>query len=146
ILAVDATFTADDVASALEHLTDRQIVRRNRDGGRGAYRFQHVLVQEAAYAAQPKAARAERHQHYAHWLADHPQEAGVELDAIRGWHLEQAYRLLQELSPGDPAHALLAAEAATALADAARTREAADPHASIGLLRRAIALTSDSDV
>src|SRR5207302_5388479 len=88
ILAVDPTLADGDVATALEHLTDRQIVRRNRDGGRGAYRFQHVLVQEAAYAAQPKAARAQRHQHYAHWLAEHPQEAGVELDAIRGWHLE----------------------------------------------------------
>lgn len=133
---------ADDVRDRLEKLSERQIVRRDR-GRRGGFRFQHVLVQQAAYDAQPKAMRARKHREYASWLAKHPEEAGGELSALRGWHLEQAYLLLSELAPRDASVRTVAQSAAEALADASRAREGADPTSAVNLLRRAVALTQD---
>lgn len=134
---VSDLLTEKDVRPALELLSDRQIVRRSRQDGRNAYRFRHVLVQDAAYNVQPKRQRAERHRRYAAWLAAHPSEAAGELEAIRGWHLEQAHRLLNDVAPREAATAAVAAEAADSLALAASTRALADPAAASNLLLRA---------
>lgn len=130
------------VPARLERLSERQIVRRDRSR-RGGYRFQHVLMQQAAYDAHPKAVRARRHRAYAAWLRARPEPAGSELSALCGWHLEQAHRLLIAVAPGDAANRQVAQEAAAALSDASRAREGADPASAVKLLRRAAALTDD---
>ncbi len=79
---------AGTVKRHLRTLVGRGFVRASDD----AYRFRHVLVQEAVYRATSKAERAELHEQ----LADHLEGEG-ERDEIVGFHLERAYRLNLEL-------------------------------------------------
>jgi class 3 adenylate cyclase len=58
--------------------------------GEDAYRFRHVLIRDAAYAAMPKELRAQLHERYAEWL-ERSSESTFEADEILGYHLEQAY-------------------------------------------------------
>ena len=68
--------------------------------GEDAFRFRHLLIRDAAYGALPKTARAELHERFAEWLAEHGVGL-VELDEILGYHFEQAARYRAEL--GSPA-------------------------------------------
>ncbi|HEX4745929.1 MAG TPA: adenylate/guanylate cyclase domain-containing protein [Gaiellaceae bacterium] len=62
------------------------------------FRFRHLLIRDAAYESLPKSTRAELHERFADWLAQHDL---VESDEIVGYHLEQAHRYRVELDPGD---------------------------------------------
>jgi predicted ATPase len=64
--------------------------------GDDAFRFRHLLIRDAAYDALPKATRAQMHEGFAHWLAEHGRNL-VELDEILGYHMEQACRYRAEL-------------------------------------------------
>ena len=63
--------------------------------GEDAFKFAHALIREVAYAGLPKRLRADLHERLAHWLTS--RDSAV--DAIIGYHLEQAYRLRIELAP-----------------------------------------------
>ena len=86
------------VESRLTGLVRKELVRPDKAQltGEDAYRFRHLLIRDAAYEALPKATRAELHELFADWLAEHGTEL-VELDEILGYHLEQAHRYRTEL-------------------------------------------------
>ena len=105
--------------------------------GEQAYRFRHLLIRDAAYDALPKAIRAELHERFADWLAEHPQDL-VELDEVLGYHLEQAARYHEELGS---VRVDLATRAGGHLAAAGRRAgERGDAPASLKLLARALPL------
>ena len=103
------------VMARLTSLVRKELVRPDKSElpGEDAFRFRHLLVRDAAYDALPKATRAELHERFAGWLAEHGRDL-VELDEILGYHLEQACRYRAEL--GVAADASVAGEARQRLA------------------------------
>ena len=128
------------VESHLATLVRKELIRSTspmlpQDEG---FRFRHLLIRDAAYESLPKSIRAELHERFAHWLAQHDL---VESDEIVGYHLEQAHRYRAELDGSDPALAELASRAAAHLADAGTgAMERGDWGAARTLLRRARSL------
>ena len=61
------------VESRLTGLVRKELVRPDKAQltGEDAYRFRHLLIRDAAYEALPKATRAELHELFADWLAEH---------------------------------------------------------------------------
>jgi len=111
-----------------------------------AFRFRHLLIRDAVYEGMAKETRADLHERFARWLAGAVPERLPEVQAIVGYHLEQAVRYREEL--GTPAGARLATaqEASRHLAEAGRRALArADMPAAAGLLGRALALLADDD-
>src|SRR4029077_2836693 len=86
------------VTAQLTALVRKELIRPDRPlfAGADAFRFRHLLMRDAAYEALPKAERAELHEQFANWLTEHGTEL-VELDELVGYHLERAYRYLEEL-------------------------------------------------
>jgi DNA-binding SARP family transcriptional activator/tetratricopeptide (TPR) repeat protein len=114
--------------------------RRSNTTAEEAFRFRHVLVQQAAYRAVPKSLRADLHERFAGWL-ERGVGQGAGDDEILGYHLEQAYRYRIELGRAGPQERVLAAQAAERLAAAGRgalTR--GDLPAGARLLERAVVL------
>ena len=107
-----------------------------------AFRFRHLLLRDAAYAAMPKELRAELHERFADWLAVNGASL-VELDELTGYHLEQAWRYSNELGRSNDELAVRAGERLWAAGRRAAAR--ADMPASLNLLRRAAALLPDDD-
>jgi DNA-binding SARP family transcriptional activator/tetratricopeptide (TPR) repeat protein len=137
--AVDALSPPDEAAAAgplLLGLVRRRWLRPDlaADPGEDGFRFDHMLVRDAAYAAVPKTRRAELHERLARWLDERPGA----LDEIVGFHLEQAVLFRAEL--GEDAYPL-AAEASSRLGEAALAAwRRIDHHAALGLYKRAVAL------
>jgi class 3 adenylate cyclase/tetratricopeptide (TPR) repeat protein len=105
------------------------------------FRFRHALIRDAAYEAIPKALRAELHERAARWL----EGKQTELDALIGYHLEQAVRFRRELRVDDERTDALAEEAGAHLAAAGRRAHTSfDVPASINLIERALALLPES--
>jgi class 3 adenylate cyclase/tetratricopeptide (TPR) repeat protein len=128
------------VESRLTGLVRKELVRPDKAQliGEDAYRFRHLLIRDAAYEALPKATRAELHELFADWLAEHGTEL-VELDEILGYHLEQAHLYRTEL--GDEEHGELGLRAADRLASAGhRSLTMGDGTGAANLLSRAVAL------
>jgi class 3 adenylate cyclase/tetratricopeptide (TPR) repeat protein len=97
-----------------------------------AFRFRHVLIRDAAYARVPKELRADLHERVARRLE------GEGLEAIVGYHLEQAVQLRRELGERGAAVDTLAEEAGTNLAVAGtRAHRRFDLAAAANLLERA---------
>jgi class 3 adenylate cyclase/tetratricopeptide (TPR) repeat protein len=65
------------------------------------FRFEHVLIRDAAYEAVPKQRRADLHKRFADWL-----EAGGAAEELVGYHLEQAYRLGVDVAGNGSSEAL----------------------------------------
>jgi tetratricopeptide (TPR) repeat protein len=127
------------VPARLSELVDRRLVEVV---GRDSFRFSHELVREAAYAATPKAARAELHERFAAWL----DRRGEATDEIVGYHLEQSYLLRTESRPPDRHARQLAADAGARLADGGlRAWRRGDTWAATSLLERATALLPPED-
>jgi class 3 adenylate cyclase/tetratricopeptide (TPR) repeat protein len=134
-LAPDET----QVTTRLAALVRRQLVRPDRAqlAGDDGYRFRHLLIRDTAYAALPKAIRADLHARFAAWLDEHGA-ALVERDEIVGYHLEQAARYRAELGQPD---ASLGERAAERLATAGRrASDRLDGRAALALLTRAVEL------
>ena len=137
---------APDEPQAVAQLTAlvrKELVRPDRAQlpGEDAFRFRHLLIRDAAYAALPKSARAGLHERFAAWLADHGSEL-VELDELLGYHLEQAAAYHGELGSDDPE---LAARAVEHLASSGRGAVLrGDVKAAVNLLDRALRLRSGS--
>ena len=144
-----ADLVPDSTRAALEEhyaaLVRKDLVRPERSliGGQDAYRFRHLLIREAAYAAMPKELRARLHERYAEWLERTADDSTFELDEIVGYHLEQALVLRQELGTRDEELATRAA--ARLLAAGTRALGRADHAAASGLLQRAVAVRSADD-
>jgi tetratricopeptide (TPR) repeat protein len=112
-------------------------------GGRTqqAFRFRHILIQDAAYRGVPKELRAELHERFADWLERKSGGRVVEIEEILGYHLEHAYRYQKELAPADPRADVLAERAGERLAAAgSRAVARGDVHAASSLLGRAASL------
>jgi DNA-binding SARP family transcriptional activator len=144
--AVRALLPADDqkeLPRRLGRLVRRDLIRPDRSGlpGDEAFRFRHLLIRDAAYAALPKIERAELHERFADWLERRTAANPGEYDLILGYHLEQAYRYRVELG-GNPAFAQHVADRAFRhIVPAGRAaEERGDPHAAASLLRRAVDL------
>lgn len=129
------------VGTHLLTLVRKEFVRPDRATvpGDEAFRFAHVLIRDAAYDSLPKRVRGELHGRFAEWLqaklgAEAPEE-------ILAYHLEHAFRYLEELGRVDAEAAALAARAATYLASAGERAYARDDMpAAINLFERALAL------
>src|SRR5450631_2293935 len=92
--------------------------------------------------ALPKSVRAELHERVADLLVESATDAGAEIDAFVGHHLEQAVRFRQELSLRTDTLTALARRAASTLAAAgAHARDTDDLPAATELLGRAVDLT-----
>jgi class 3 adenylate cyclase len=136
--AVEALWESEDtgaVSRSLMAFARRRLVKPDRAASAGddAFRFDHVLIRDAAYASLTKGERARLHEQLARWL----DERG-ELDEIVGHHLEHAALYTMELGDLD---ASLAAEAAHKLGRAGgRALWSVDLRAAVGLLSRAEAL------
>ncbi len=101
VLALSAEGTG--LTAHLTALVRKELIRTEQAQlpGEDAFRFRHLLIREAAYDALPKALRADLHERFADWLAEHGADL-VELDELLGYHLEQAHRFRQELGqPGE---------------------------------------------
>jgi class 3 adenylate cyclase/tetratricopeptide (TPR) repeat protein len=131
--------------SHLATLVRKELIRPDRPvfPDDDAFRFRHLLIRDAAYESLPKATRAELHERFADWLAEHEL---VERDEIVGYHLEQAHRYRAELDPGDPSLPGLAGRAAEHLGAAGRAAlDRGDFNAGRVLLRRATRLLPERD-
>jgi predicted ATPase len=110
--------------------------------GEDAFRFRHLLLRDAAYAALPKADRASLHERFAAWA----EQRSGEKDELLGYHLEQAVRYRDELgtaSERDRAQATRASELLESAGERALSR--GDMPAAVDLLSRAIALRPEND-
>jgi class 3 adenylate cyclase len=110
------------VNSSLLALVRKELVRPDRSEltAGNAFRFRHILIRDAAYAALPKAERADLHERFADWLERTTGERLAEIEEIVGHHLEQAYRYRTELGETGPAVERLGERAGERLAAAAK--------------------------
>ncbi|HZB03320.1 MAG TPA: adenylate/guanylate cyclase domain-containing protein [Actinomycetota bacterium] len=90
------------VGSHLQTLVRKDLIRpaQSTFAGEDAYRFHHILVQEAAYRGTPKELRADLHERFAGWVQGAAGDRTVEFEEVIGYHLERAYQLGSELSAG----------------------------------------------
>jgi DNA-binding SARP family transcriptional activator len=131
---------ADGVSRAELEQACKRLVARDLlvSGERGALRFRHGLVREAAYASLAKTARAGLHERHAAWLEGLGPDL-AEADARIGFHLEAACRYERDINGEMPPQ--LAAAAGGRLAAAAEVaRLRGDLPGEIGLLDRSVAL------
>ncbi|MGZ4393824.1 MAG: ATP-binding protein [Gaiellaceae bacterium] len=128
-----------DVPALLDDLLLRDFIiseQRSSITGEEAFRFKHVLIKEVAYSGLAKSSRADLHRRFAAWLHG---RVGEELTEIRGYHLDQACRMLAELDGAPPAD--LASETAAVLESAGRRALAREANASARkLLLRSVEL------
>jgi class 3 adenylate cyclase/tetratricopeptide (TPR) repeat protein len=100
------------------------------------YRFDHLLIRDAAYAGVLKRARTELHEAYAEWLE--ALAGSRERDDMIGYHLEQAASYRGQLGPMDDHARSLATRASEKLAAAGRRAFArGDLPAAVDLVHRA---------
>jgi class 3 adenylate cyclase/tetratricopeptide (TPR) repeat protein len=143
-LATEASRTS--VPQHLQTLVRKDVIRPEQPvlGDDDAYRFRHLLIRDAAYDSLPKETRADLHERFAAWLAEHG--GLVELDEIVGYHLEQAYRNREALDGSDSRLPDLGRRAANHLSQAARGALAhGDLGAVRGLYARAAAFLPEGD-
>ncbi|MGN6378270.1 MAG: AAA family ATPase [Gaiellales bacterium] len=133
----------------LQRLMRRELIDPDRSlfEGDSAYRFQHVLIRDAAYASLPKRARAELHERFAEWLEERVAQRVDEYREILAYHVEQAYLLLADVAPEDAHLDALRGRAVDALAAAARqAHERGDDRSAFTTYTRAAALLQEQTV
>jgi len=133
-----------EIPARLLRLVRKELVRPSESvlPGDDAFRFRHLLIRDAAYDALPKAVRADLHQRFAAWLAEHGTSV-IEIDEILGFHLEQAARYLEELGAPEPGVARAAGELLGK--SGRRAYDRSDLPAAANLLTRAVSLLERSD-
>ena len=134
------------LSAHLQRLMRRELIDPDRSlfEGDSAYRFQHVLIRDAAYASLPKRDRAELHERFAEWLEDRVAHRVDEYREILAYHLEQAYLLLADVAPDDARLSELAAAAVASLTAAARHADGRGDEASaFSIYRRATAVPQE---
>ena len=149
--ALARVVTADlrtNLPSHLRALVAKDLLGSARSpGGDDAYRFRHVLVQEAAYRRLPKAQRADVHEQFADDLASTVVVVGAGgRDELIGYHFERAYAYRLQLGREDPRTKHLAERATEHLvAAAAEAFARTDFRAVDQLLDRAAPLMANDD-
>jgi class 3 adenylate cyclase/tetratricopeptide (TPR) repeat protein len=136
-----------NVSTHLLALVRKELVRPDQAefAGDDGFRFGHILIRDAAYAALPKELRAELHERYADWL-ERKTEGTHEYEEIVGYHLEQAYRYRRELGAREESVRAVGTRAGLVLAAAGeRALARSDMHAAANLLERALALFSEDE-
>ena len=131
------------LARHLDALVRKGLVRpvRSQIVDVDAFRFRHVLIQQAAYRAIPKALRRTLHEAFGDWLEEQAGPRLAEVEELVGYHLEQAALGWREAEPGSGRGEGLARRAGTRLAAAGgRAFQRGDMAASVNLLDRAAAL------
>jgi class 3 adenylate cyclase len=128
-----------DLAPPLSALCGKRLIRKVDGGLTGEdYRFNNVLVRDAAYDRLLKRTRARLHQRFADWLLEFSGTRLTEVEEILGYHLEQSFRLRAELGPLDEEARTLGDRAAGHLGAAgSRAFDREDMPAAASLLRRA---------
>jgi class 3 adenylate cyclase/tetratricopeptide (TPR) repeat protein len=110
--------------------------------GEDAFRFRHLLLRDAAYAALPKADRASLHERFAAWAEERPGE----YDELVGYHLEQTIRYRAELGTVSERDRVQATRASELLGSAGgRALSRGDMPAAVDLLSRAVLLRPEGD-
>ena len=118
---------------------------RPAGAGKGAFRFRHQLIRDAAYDGISKDTRAVLHERFADRLEEH-RSTLASVDELLGHHLERAVLLRRELGAGEAATAGLAARAAASLQRAGRrAADRGEPGAAARLLERALPLAPDAE-
>jgi class 3 adenylate cyclase/tetratricopeptide (TPR) repeat protein len=133
-----------ELDAPLRSLLQKEIVRAARAAftGTDAYRFSHLLIRDAAYAAIPKQVRSSLHERFAAWLERRAGERIAEHEEILGYHLERAFRYQSELGRRLDEDAVETAARAAAWLESAGQRAAGrgDVPAAAKLLERAAEL------
>ena len=135
-----------DVHGSLLSLIRRELVRPARASipGADAYRFEHGLVREAAYAALPKLERSGLHERFAAWIDVDLGPGTPEADALIGHHLDMSVRCRTELGLIGDETDRVAVLAAERLASAGRrSLRSGDVHAAHAQLLRASNLLAE---
>jgi class 3 adenylate cyclase len=136
------------VPGRLLALVRKELLRPDRSDllGGEAFRFRHLLFRDAAYEALAKADRAILHEKFADWLARIADDRVGEVEAIVGYHYEQAHAYRIALEMRDARTLELAGTAARHL-DAAgrRSMDIGDMGAAANTLGRAVALLDRSE-
>ncbi len=148
VLALTAADERDAVPGGLEGLERRSVTRRAvaEFVDETAYRFRHILIRDAAYAAIPKRRRSTLHEEFASWLEASAADRVSEYEAILGFHLEQAFGYRSELGPLDDRAREVGLAAASRLGSAGRRALArGDMAAAVNLLDQAAALAGNRD-
>lgn len=132
--------TETQVGANLALLVRKGLIRTGRPDlpGQDGYRFNHILIRDAAYATLPKARRSTLHAGLGDWLAtDQPAWAGDHPDIV-------AHHYVTALELADSERAQVLKESAQRfLIRAGERRGDLDPSASIASFRRALALGID---
>jgi class 3 adenylate cyclase/tetratricopeptide (TPR) repeat protein len=131
----------------LQRLMRRELIDPDRSlfEGDSAYRFQHVLIRDAAYASLPKRARAELHERFAEWLEERVAQRADEYREILAYHFERGYQLLADVAPDDARLDGLKRRAVDALTMAARqAHERGDDRAAFTDYARASSLRKEA--
>jgi tetratricopeptide (TPR) repeat protein len=146
-----AELATDGVRAGLDgHLATlerKQLVRPHADA-QVSYRFNHILIRDAAYQGLLKRTRATLHERFVEWAdrVNRDRDRAAEFEEILGYHLEQAYRYLGELGPLDDHGREVGRRAAERLASAGRRAFGrGDMTAAANLLERAAALLEPDD-
>ena len=135
------------VPSVLDTLPRKRLVRIH-DAVTRAFRFDHILIRDAAYNGLLKRTRAVLHERFVDWAdrVNRGREREVEFEEILAYHLEQAHRYLAELGPLDDHGRDLGRRAAERLAAAGnRAFARGDMTATVSLLGGADALLTPAD-
>jgi class 3 adenylate cyclase/tetratricopeptide (TPR) repeat protein len=136
-----------EAGSYLQTLVRKDLIRPEHSSfaGEDAFRFHHILIQEAAYRGTPKEIRADLHERFASWIERSAGERAEELEEVIGYHLEQAHRYRVELGATGAQSAELGLRGARILAAAGRRAFArGDMSGAADLLGRASALFSEA--
>jgi len=131
------------VGESLQRLTHRELIQAHESSfaGQEAYRFAHLLIREAAYHGLLKRTRADLHVRFIDWLERTAPDRLLEFEEIRGYHLEQAFFILLQLTPNDEKVWQVGVRGATYLSSSGRRALArGDIPAAANLLRRASTL------
>jgi class 3 adenylate cyclase/tetratricopeptide (TPR) repeat protein len=132
-----------DLSGRLEMLVRGGFVRA--EGG-DEFLFHHILIRDVAYESMPKRARAELHERYADRLEAQAGERLTEYEVIVGYHLEQAFRLREQLGPVGAETQALGVRAGRRLASGGGgASRRGDVAGAVNLLRRALELLPDDD-
>jgi class 3 adenylate cyclase/tetratricopeptide (TPR) repeat protein len=137
-----------NVGNHLVAVTQKQLLRPERQESDYDYRFHHILIRDAAYQGILKRARATMHEQFADWAETVNRERNrqTQYEEILGYHLEQAHQYLTELGPLDDHGLALGRRGAARLGAAGRRAFGrGDMAAAANLLRRAAALLPEND-
>ena len=147
--AVEELLPTEARESAEAHLlalTRKQIVRPAASlfEGEAGFRFEHILIQDAAYRAISKERRANLHECFAGWLERVAGARAAEFEEILAFHLEQTYAYRRALGLLDDRTHAAAARASDLLAAAGRRAfDRDDMPGAANLLGRALDLRPD---